>query len=151
MQIDWTNLKAPISKWFTVKDALWLPSWKALHIPTEEEKANILKMAQTMDKIREFLASPISIHCWLRPMLNCPGHANHGQDYNAFVKGAKASKHKSGLAVDWSAKGKTCDQVRTQLIPQLEAFGIRVEKLDGSNWVHTDIGQPINGVRYFPV
>ena len=40
------NLDSKISKYFTWKEALLLPSWGICHEPTEEEKAAIIKMAK---------------------------------------------------------------------------------------------------------
>ncbi len=149
VEIDWTDPKAKISKYFTVKEALYLPSWNVLHIPSEEEKENIVKMAEKMDLIREELKSPISIHVWIRPVLNQPDNIRHGQDYNAFIKGAKKSAHKIGQGVDWSCSGKTCDEVRELLKGKLEEFDIRMEDIKGANWVHVDMMKPFNNVRFF--
>lgn len=148
MSIDWSNPKSKISKYFTVKEALWLPSWGVMHMPSEEEKANILKHAVKMDLIREFLNAPINVHCWIRPVLNNPSSKYHGQDYNAFVKGAKNSSHRVGLATDYSASGLNCDDVRAKLEPKLEEWGLRMENLSGSNWVHVD-SAPVISTRYF--
>jgi hypothetical protein len=148
--IDWTDPKAMVSVHFSVKECLWLPSWQALHVPSEEEKANILKQAKAMDRIRDFLGAPLNIHCWIRPILNCPSSPHHGQDYNAFVKGAKNSCHKIGLATDYDAKGLNCDNVRYRLESKLEEFGVRMEKMPGGSWVHNDSGEvPTGGHRYF--
>jgi hypothetical protein len=149
MNLDWSDPKCKIGKFFTVKDALWLPSWKVLHSPSESEKAEILKMAAAMDAVREFLQLPISVHVWIRPSsVNAPGTPHHGKDYNAFVKGAKSSAHKFGRAVDWSCKGLTCDEVRAKLEPKLEEFGLRMEDLPGSTWVHLD-NMPVKAKRFF--
>jgi hypothetical protein len=147
-EIDWTNPADKISKHFTVKEALWLPSWQVMHIPSEEEKANILKQAAKMDLIREFLGVPLHIHCWLRPTLNCPESDKNGQDYNAFVKGAKNSSHKIGLATDYDAVGLNCDDVRAKLEPKLDEWKIRMERMVGGNWVHNDCA-PVIAKRYF--
>jgi hypothetical protein len=147
---DWSNPKSMVSKYFTVKEALWLPSWQVLHIPSEDEKVSILKHAQNMDKIREFLGVSLNVHCWIRPVLNNPASDKHGQDYNVFVKGAKNSCHKTGLATDYDATGLVCDDVRTKLESKLEEFDIRMEKMPGGNWVHNDSGEvPEDGHRFF--
>jgi hypothetical protein len=146
--IDWTDPSAKISKHFTVKEALWLPSWQVMHIPSEEEKSNILEQAKKMDMVRDFLSVGLNVHCWLRPVLNNPTSLHHGQDYNAFVKGAKNSAHKIGKATDYDAQGLNCDNVRAELEPKLEEFGIRMERLDHSNWVHNDCA-PVIAKRYF--
>jgi len=148
--LDWTNPHSMISKHFSVKEALWLPSWQVLHIPSEDEKANILKQAAKMDLIREFLGVPINIHCWIRPVLNNPASEHNGQDYNALVKGAKNSAHKIGLATDYDAKGLNCDDVRAKLEPKLDEWELRMEKMPGGNWVHNDCA-PLapGGHRYF--
>lgn len=137
-ELDWSNHKSMLSKHFTVGEALYLPSWKVYHIPSEDEKANLLRHAQNMDKIREFLGVPLNVHCWIRPVLNNPDSPHHGEDYNAFVKGAKNSSHKLGLATDYDAKGLSCDDVRAKLEPKLEEFGMRMERMPGGNWTHND-------------
>jgi hypothetical protein len=148
--IDWTDPSAKISNHFSVKEALWLPSWGVMHIPSDDEKANILKQAANMDKIRDIVGAPINVHCWIRPILNNPASAHHGQDYNAFVGGAKNSCHKIGLATDYDVTGQNCDDVRALLEPQLDDLGMRMERMPGGNWVHNDSGVvPPGGHAYF--
>ena len=147
-EIDWTDPSCMISKHFTVKEVLWLPTWQVMHIPSESEKANILKHAAKMDLIRDFLGVPLHVHCWIRPILNNPQSLYHGQDYNALVKGAKNSSHKVGLATDYDAAGLNCDDVRAKLEPKLEEWDLRMEKMPGGNWVHND-SAPVISTRYF--
>ena len=147
--IDWTKPRSQLTKHFTIHDALYLPSWKIYHIPSEEEKLNIIKQAEVMEKIREFLGLPIIISCWIRPSsVNCPVSVYHGKNYNQFVKGSKNSAHIVGLATDWYIKGKKCDDIRLLLVPKLEEFKIRLEDFPGSNWLHTDIA-PVKYKRLF--
>lgn len=143
--VDWNDPKSKISKYFTVKEALWLPSWQVMHIPSDEEKANILAHAEKMDLVREFLGAPMHVHCWIRPVLNNPQSSYHGQDYNQLVHGAKGSVHISGSAVDYDAAGLVCDDVRAKLEPKLEEFGLRMERMPGSNWVHNDSKEVLPG------
>jgi len=139
MPIDWSNPSAKISKYFTVKEACWLPTWQKMHIPDEIEKENIIKMAQTMDLIREFIKMPIIISCWIRP-----------KDYNADprIGGAPKSMHITGRAVDWTT-GKNCDNIRKLLLPQLSFWKIRMEDKPGSNWVHVDNKDVEDKNRFF--
>jgi hypothetical protein len=146
--IDWTDPKCMVSKYFTVRECLWLPSWQVMHIPSESEKANILKQAAKMDLIREFLGVPITVHCWIRPILNNPASVHDKEDYNALVKGARNSEHKVGLATDYDAHGLNCDDVRTKLEPKLEEWGIRMERMPGGKWIHNDCA-PVVVYRYF--
>jgi hypothetical protein len=170
---DWSNPQSKISEFFIVKEALFLPSWGVMHNPTDEEKANIIKMAEAMDKIRRLLNTPISVSCWIRPskvelgqnqsdwdkiksqmknwdnLSDSKKKAFEARDYNAFVGGAKASAHLSGMAVDFVAKGMSCDEVRAKLLNKLEEFQIRVEDLPKSNWVHADIKVPPPGGKRF--
>lgn len=147
---DWSNPESMISKYFKVKEALYLPSWKCLHIPSDEEKANIIKHANNMDLIRDFLNASIKIHCWIRPILNNSNSPHHGQDYNLLVGGAPHSAHKIGLAADYDVLGLNCDLVRTKLEPMLEQWNMRLEDAPGTNWVHSDSSIPsIGGHRYF--
>lgn len=146
--IDWSNPESKISNHFSVKETCWLPSWQVMHIPSEDEKQNILKQAAKMDLIRDFLGVPIRVHCWIRPILNNPNSEHNGQDYNALVKGAKNSAHKIGLATDYDAEGLNCDDVRAKLEPMLEQWQIRMEKMPGGNWIHNDCA-PVIATRYF--
>jgi hypothetical protein len=145
--IDWTDPCAKISNHFSVKEALWLPSWGCMHNPSEAEKEEILRTAAKMDVVREFVGSPINVHCWIRPVLNNPASPYHGQDYNAHVGGAHNSAHKYGKAVDWDC-GRDCDAVRADLEPKLEEWDLRMERMPGGNWVHLDTNLP-NPNRYF--
>lgn len=140
-----------VSKHFTVKEALWLPSWQVMHIPSEEEKTNILAHAAVMDRVRDFLGVPLQAHCWLRPILNNPSSPYHGQDYNAYVQGASHSAHKVGLATDFNPVGMTCDEAKSRLIGQLETFNIRMEDLPvGSGWNHVDSASVISSRLFKP-
>lgn len=146
--IDWTNPDDKISRRFTVREALLLPSWGVLHVPSEEEKANILKMAAIMDIVRDRLGKPIKVHCWIRPTsANCPGSPHDGGNYN-LAAGSKAlrSAHIIGKAVDFDI-GDNCDNVRAVLAPMLEELGLRQEDAPGTNWVHLDCQEPLPGGR----
>jgi Peptidase M15 len=148
---NWADPKSLISKYFTVEEALFLPSFKCLHTPSLSEQDNIANLAITMDKVREYLGKPIKVHVWIRPTaVNCPSSTHNGEDYNARIGGAKHSAHISGRAVDWSVPGKSCDEVRNKLISKLQELGLRMEDLPGSSWVHLDTAPPgPSGHRFF--
>jgi hypothetical protein len=149
-KIDWSNPQTKISKYFTVKEALYLPSWKIMHIPSSAEKFNIVELAKKMDMVRDHIGTGITVSVWIRPnKVNAPGTEHHGKDYNAFVKGVPKSAHIEGKAVDWVSGSRSCDKLREIVLPKLEEFGLRMEKLPGSNWVHIDDRAPASGVRYF--
>jgi hypothetical protein len=138
--INWDNPKEKISKHFTVKEATYLPSWDIYHKPSEEEKKEILKLANIMDEIRDRIGKPVAVHVWIRPKkVNCPGHARDGQDYNLFI-GSKSTKsgHIFGQAIDFHISGiPNCSDVREMILPWLEEFDIRMEDIQGG-WVHID-------------
>lgn len=141
--INWTNPKTKLTPYFTVKDALWLPAWSRL--ATEKDgltlqiKTNLLDLFWTMTKVRDLLGQPIDIHCAYRPAL-----------YNTLVKGAKRSAHTEGKACDWSSDlYGSCDDIRTLLVPHLEALGLRCEDLPRSDWVHLDRRVVAAGGRRF--
>lgn len=146
--IDWTDMKAKISQYFTVHEALWLSSWGIYHTPSDAEKVEILHIAEIMDKIRAQFGQ-VNVHCWIRPTsVNCPGSQYHGQNYNAAVGStATMSAHIFGKAVDfdvvpagsnYDALTKSCDAVRDGLKPQLDALDIRLEWNPHSPWIHVD-------------
>ena len=153
--INWDDKNSKISKYFTVHEATYLPSWGIYHTPSEDEKLNIVEMAGKMDQVRDFIGESIKVHCWIRPTtVNSPQNEKNGKDYNGFVGGAPKSAHIVGKAVDWSVVGKKtteqCDNIRKLLEPKLEEFQIRMEDHSGP-WVHNDIYPPNNNKRYFPV
>jgi hypothetical protein len=149
MEINWDDPEAMISNHFKVREALWLPSWQVMHVPSQDEKDNILEQAAKMDMVREFLGVPIVVHCWMRPVLNNPISLHNGEDYNALVGGAKSSAHKIGKATDWNPVGMTCEEARQKLIPKLEEFDIRLEDNGvDANWCHTDCA-PVLHSRFF--
>lgn len=135
--IDWTNPSCKISKYFTVKECLFLPQWNRLANESDglndEVKENILSLAEKMDEIREFFNVSISVHCWLRPT-----------EYNTLVKGAKSSCHLTGKAIDFHVKRLDCDETRQKILDEglLDSLELRMEDLPGSSWVHLDIGFP---------
>lgn len=156
--IDWLDPKAKISRYFTVHDATYLPSWDAYHAPSEEEKQKILEVAGKMDLIREHLSDVVIVHAWTRPgKANCSGSQWNEKDYNRFVyetqvwkglsEAEKATKkvpdspHKYGNAVDWHLGGgisaDDCAKVRARLLGKLQEFGIRMENRVGP-WIHVD-------------
>lgn len=151
MDIDWSDPKSKISKYFSVGEALYLHQWDCYHIPSDEEKDNIVRHALNMDLVRELLGVPCRVHCWMRPeSLNCPDSPHHGEDYNALCKGAASSQHKKGDATDYDPIGMSCDDARALLESKLEEWGMRMEKAPGTDWVHNDSG-PVISTRYFPV
>jgi uncharacterized protein YcbK (DUF882 family) len=132
MPIDWTKPQEKIATYFTIKDAIYLPQWNRLSNFNDglslTVKNNLLTVFAKMDDIRKHFNKPIIIHVAYRP-----------PTYNALVKGAKASAHLSGMAVDFHVDGLSCDSVRKELDDGLlKSLALRYEDLPGSNWVHID-------------
>ncbi len=151
--IDWKDPKAKISKYFSVHEATYLPSWAVHHYPSDSEKNNILKMAQVADKLRDYFGESMNIHCWTRPTyVDAIGSQYNGMDYNAHVGGAKNSSHILGLAIDYDVLGISCDLAREKLVMdhKLEELNIRMERREGSLWIHNDCMEISPGhSRYF--
>ncbi len=151
--INWKDKNDRISSNFRVHEALWLPSWRIYHSPSDEEKQNIVKIAFAMEKIRKLVDSPIVVHCWIRPLsVNCKGSTRHNKNYNRAI-GSKSRKsaHIFGRAVDFHCKGYTgpqkCAEVRNIIRPNLENWGIRMENKKGG-WIHID-NYPVKNKRFF--
>lgn len=153
--IDWTNPAAKVGRYFSVHEALYIPSWRVQHVPSDREKQNICLHAAAMDKARELVGKPFNVHCWIRPTsVNAPGTTAHGKNYNKLVGGATRSQHIGGLAVDFSCftSGINCDKVRDLVRPHLEEFKLVMEEYPGSGWVHLDSRfVPVGGSRTFRV
>ncbi len=146
--MDWTNPKEHLSPHFTVHDCLYLPSWGIHHIPSEEEKTNILNTLSKMELIRAYLGVPINVHVTIRPeKVNNPGSSYNLKDYNSFIGGSPKSAHIKGLAMDFNPIGMTCSDAKAKLLIKLIDFNIRMES-DTIDWIHIDLTPP-NPNRYF--
>ena len=142
MSIDWSNPKCMISKHFSVHEATYLPQWNLHYSPSEEEQSEIVKLAEILDVVREFLDKPMNVHVWIRPTVDGKG------DYNALVGGASHSAHKYGKAADFDVEGMTAQDVRDSIRDKLEEWGLRCE--DQVSWVHLDTQEvPPGGHRIF--
>lgn len=146
-EIDWTNPKSKISKYFTVGEATHLPKINLYYIPNDEEKQNILKLALKMDIIRELLNDPIIVTNWVRPTKA----VNNGKEinYNELIGGSPKSSHINGEAVDFVCKNLSIDQILDIIEPKCEELEFALEN-NGSyerikskggqggprNWVH---------------
>lgn len=81
-------------KFFKWKEALYLPSWKVYHSPSQQEVQNIIDTCNKLDKFREHIGKPFNINCWIRPTsVNDETGKYSGKDYNKLVKGAPISAH----------------------------------------------------------
>lgn len=144
-EVDWNDPHCKVSKYFTVKEALWLPSWNRMANASDglddNVKANLINIFIKMDIVREFLGKPIRVHCAYRP-----------DAYNALVKGAKNSSHKAlddCAAVDWDCN-EPCDDTRAKLLPKLEELRLRMEDNGpGAPWVHLDDRTPPPGHPFY--
>lgn len=156
MKIDWTDPTCPVSSYFTVKEAVWLPKWGRLASHgdgLDTEACNALVMLfQRMDQVREFLDRPIHVHVAYRP-----------RPYNLEVGGVPESCHMARrengalvAAVDWDARidedfmGESCDDVRSLILPKLDEWNLRCEDNGpGSPWLHLDTRIPLPGHSRF--
>ena len=87
MSIDWKNPNANVSKYFTVKE---VTQNDPRRIPTDPKViANIIKLAQKLDIVREAWGSSIAVNSWYRPPA-----------INKAVGGVSNSQHINGGAVD---------------------------------------------------
>jgi hypothetical protein len=163
-KIDWTNPNEKISKYFTVKEAIWLDKWGRLATPadglTDQVKAKLVQFfREKVDRVREKLGRPMFSKSCFRPDL-----------YNKAIGGARLSCHrvieqevegvkKVCAALDFwcdadgdgDKDGEDCDLIKDALRPHLEEFGIRMEKNGkGARWVHVDDKDvPASGNREF--
>lgn len=138
--IDWLDSKAKISKYFTVKEALWLGSESRMAVPTKKQQKAIWEMAQKMDVVREFLGKPVIVTSWLRPA-----------EYNVKIGGSKNSHHVKGMATDFVVKDMDAESVRQTLLPKIKEWNLRMEDnahINGGNWIHLDMGK-VKWKRFF--
>lgn len=156
--IDWTNPDCGISKYFTVKNAIWLPQWNRLanekdSLGNDAKDALIKLFTEVMDPVRELIGKPIKVHVAFR-----------SPEYNVLIGGAKMSIHMARkyddgslvAACDWSADmnqgsiGANCDELKKILMPKLAEMGIRMEDNGPeAGWIHLDNRKPGPGGRFF--
>jgi hypothetical protein len=138
--VDWTDPACKVSNHFTVKEALWLPSWGRL--ANEEDglnnlvKMHLLALFAKMDVVRDTFKAPIIVTVAYRP-----------KKYNEEIGGAVHSAHMDGMAVDFVVENTNCDDARKFILPRLDTWFMRCEDKPGSIWVHLDNRQSLP--RYF--
>jgi Peptidase M15 len=135
-EIDWTNPQCKVSVHFTVKEMLYLPTWKRMANEADGLndviKKNLIDLAKAMDIVREHFGKPINVHVTYRPA-----------GYNKAIGGAMRSAHSDGQAMDFDIPGINCDDVRKSIndAALLEIWNMRMEDisaLTSRNWVHLD-------------
>lgn len=130
--INWSDPKSKITPHFSVKEALWLPSWGRLADESDglddTIKANIIQTCELLEKIRDHVkAKSINIHSFYRPL-----------KYNVTIGGATKSQHILGCAADFSIPGTDCEDLRKFILPMvLDIWQCRME-LKTPSWVHVD-------------
>lgn len=148
----WGDPESKISKWFSVHEALWLPSWQRYATESDglnwQVKSAIIQFAvNVMDPARELLGVPLVIHCWYRPLA-----------YNKYIGGAENSAHQclgnwgaadfSGYLPGSDSRWESCNKMRALLIADLVRLNARMENAPDTSWVHLD-NHPISATRYF--
>ena len=137
-----------ISRYFTYKEALWLPSWGRMASEIDGLDPAVLHRLKglftLMDNVRDYFNAPIHVHCAYRP-----------KEYNALVNGAKASAHLADrdmlAAVDFDVKGMTCERAIARILNSnlLDTLKMRMENNGPSPaWIHMDT-KPCAKDRYF--
>lgn len=158
--INWTDPTCPVSRYFSVREAISFPRWNRLATATDglddAAKGALVDLFSRMDAVREVLGAPILVHVAFRSL-----------EYNALIGGAKFSPHIARMikepegdtpvaAVDFDAdlgesdQAANCDMIRRICLPKLTAWGMRMEDKPGSIWVHLDTKPvPFGGRRCF--
>nr|WP_315540216.1 D-Ala-D-Ala carboxypeptidase family metallohydrolase [uncultured Comamonas sp.] len=108
--------------------------------PTPMAQTNLLRTAQMLERVRDYLKAPITITSGYR-----------GPVLNKKVGGATSSDHLQGLAADVVVPkfGRPYD-VAKALAPQIDALGIGqiIYEVDGStHWVHLSARVPAKPVN----
>lgn len=138
--VNWNDVHSRVSKHFTVKECLWLPSWNRIANETDglndNIKNNLIILCTNMDKIREFLDASVNVHVTYRPAA-----------YNKQIGGSLNSAHIKGLAMDFDV-GDNCDVTRNKILQTdlLDKYDMYMENKPGSGWVHLNCN---DGVKRF--
>ncbi len=149
--IDWTNPAAKISKYFTVKEAIYLKDWDRLANADDGltliVKTKLVQFFRTKaDPVREILG-PMFVKSCFRPEkynnqiggapLSC--HQVIEQTVNGVKKICAALDFYCDSDGDGDKDGEDCDIIKKVLRPHLKDLGLRMEKNGtGARWVHLD-------------
>ncbi len=140
--LDWSDPNQMVSQYFSVREALELRQWGRLAIAAELNdavKENLLALCAKMDQIREFLNKPIIVTSMYRPV-----------GYNVFLNIHPVNDvHSQGMAIDFRCPDLLPHEVQEKLRPELERFGLRMEK-GTDTWTHLDM-HPVIYNREFSV
>jgi len=153
--IDWADPAIQISKHVCVQEAIGLPSWQnRLATPADGMTAAVQQalfdfLTGPFDELLDGLGLRAHVDCCYRPI-----------SYNAKVGGAPQSAHMClgpWAAIDWkpldpmSSQVLSCDDVRQRILDAgwLDKLNLRMERKDGSSWVHNDSRPPGPAGRYF--
>lgn len=154
--------KIPGCKYFTWKEALWLPEEN--RAVSEEElndeiKQNLIHSFRWMDKVREWIGRPVTVTIALRTMKY---HLDLYKRINAKRKSQglpelrvpMGSGHLKGRAIDFVVKGISCDDFKAKILSEgkLDEWNLRMEDNGkGANWIHLD-DMPVGpSGRYFKI
>ena len=147
MNLDWNDPNCKVSKYFTVKECLWLPSWNRMANDsdglTPQIKANLIALCGKLDIVRDYLNCPINVHCMYR-----------SPKYSELVGGFSTDVHtgNGGVAVDFDCNPNlSCDEIKNLLLPCIENWSLRMEDNGaGASWIHLDNHAVIHN-RFFKV
>jgi hypothetical protein len=85
--VDWSKFSDKVSKYFTVGEVSQNSRERIVFHPTH--RANVLRLAAELDKIREAWGKPIGVTSWYRPL-----------PVNRRIGSGDGSQHVLGLAAD---------------------------------------------------
>ena len=152
--------KIPGCKYFTWKEALWLPQEGRAVSDSEitpEIKNNLIRSFQWMDKVREWIGKPIIVTIALRTMayhldLYKRINAERAKKGQPELRVPMGSGHLKGRAVDFVVKGMSCDDFKEKILSEgkLDEWNLRMENNGkGANWIHLDDMQVGASGRFF--
>lgn len=156
---EWSNPEAKISKYFTWREALWLPELGRMADETDgltdEILDNLKVLFHKMDIVREYFGSPIIVHVCFRSM------QYHIDLYKRINDKRKAqglpeqhvpmgSAHLKGKAVDFHIKGISIADAQKKIVDEkkLDEWVMRMER-DTATWIHLDINPVGPSGRFF--
>lgn len=142
--VDWDDPTSQVSKYFTVHDCLYLPTWKRMATEddgaTQAVKDNLIQLCMKMDILRDLFGCAINVHCTYRP-----------PEYSVAVGGSEHDVHTVGEAMDFDCNpNMDIETIRDKILNEnkLEELNIRMEK-GTTSWIHIDTRKPGPSGRHF--
>lgn len=119
-------------------------------VPFYDVFLRIENSAKEFQKVRDYLKSPMYIHCWYRSVEhNVRAYIQSGYTSSVARTKTRLSVHLYGTAIDFHVLGMTDEGVRQKLTQGVKEGKLKIRiEANTNGWVHIDCGNPFISCGY---